>query len=214
MPSLPIEHEGVEVLSYYRPDEHHLQLSGDFIDVLDRGMAGVAVICGDVRGHGPRPAALGAMLRAGWQALGVSGSGPATIVDSLLAALERKRKNLLSYATMCRAWIVARGQEVTLLSVGHPAPLLVAGREVTPVPCDAHAAHRHRRGPVEAPLRIALPAGWRLFFYTDGLIEAAQTLDGDVVDLESLERLLADVEAAGGEPLADGVTVILISQAS
>jgi serine phosphatase RsbU (regulator of sigma subunit) len=78
---------------------------------------------------------------------------------------------------------------------------------------------------------MALPAGWRLFFYTDGLIEgraapgsperfgesrlikAVQRLDGGVVDGESLDRLLADVEAVAGEPFADDVAVILISQA-
>ena len=78
---------------------------------------------------------------------------------------------------------------------------------------------------------MALPYGWRLFFYTDGLIEgraapgsqerfgeerliqAVRRLDGDVVDGASLERLLGDVEAAGGEPFADDVAVILISQA-
>ena len=66
VPSLPIEHEGFEVLSHYRPGEHDLELSGDFIDVLDRGEVGVAVICGDVSGHGPNAAAMGAMLRASW----------------------------------------------------------------------------------------------------------------------------------------------------
>ena len=74
VPSLPVEHEGFEVLSHYRSGEHHLDLSGDFIDVLDRGEAGIAVICGDVSGHGPNAAALGAMLRASWQALVAAGA--------------------------------------------------------------------------------------------------------------------------------------------
>lgn len=231
VPSLPVEHEGLEVLSHYRPGEHHLELSGDFIDVLDRGEAGVAVICGDVSGHGPNAAALGAMLRASWQALTVSGAAPASIVESLRAVLQRERKNPLSYATFCLAWIDARGEEVTLLSVGHPAPLLVAGQKVTPLPATPMPPLGAVDWPVEQPLRMALPDGWRLFFYTDGLIEgraapgsperfgeqrliqAVRRLDGDVVDRESLDRLLADVEAAGGEPFADDVAVILISQA-
>lgn len=231
VPSLPVEHEGLEVLSYYRPGEHHLELSGDFIDVLDRGEAGVAVICGDVSGHGPNAAAMGAMLRASWQALTVSGAAPVTIVESLRSVLERERKNPLSYATLCLAWIDARGEEVTLLTLGHPAPLLVAGQEVTPLPVTPTPPLGTVDWPVEAPLRMALPDGWRLFFYTDGLIEgraapgsqerfgeerliqAVRRLDGDVVDGASLERLLGDVGAAGGEPFADDVAVILISQA-
>ncbi|HEY5387077.1 MAG TPA: MASE3 domain-containing protein [Thermoleophilia bacterium] len=231
VPSLPVEHPGLEVLSQYRPSEHQLKLSGDFIDVLGRGEAGVAVICGDVSGHGPRPAALGAMLRASWQALIVSGASPVAIVESLRAVLERERANPLTYATLCLAWIDARGEEVTLLSVGHPAPLLVVGREVTPVSAIPMPPLGAVDWPVEEPLRMALPDGWRLFFYTDGLIEgraapgsperfgelrlieAVRRLDGDVVGVGSLDRLLADVEAAGGEPFADDVAVILISQA-
>jgi hypothetical protein len=231
VPSLPVEREGLDVLSHYLPGEHHLELSGDFIDVLDRGEDGIAIICGDVSGHGPRPAALGAMLRASWQALTVSGAGPTKLVVSLRAVLERERKNPLTYATLCLAWIDARGEELTLLSVGHPAPLLVAGREVTPVPAIPIPPLGTVDWPVEAPLHMALPAGWRLFFYTDGLIEghaapgsperfgearlieAVQGLDGDVVDRGSLQRLLADVEGAGGEPFGDDVAVILISQA-
>ena len=83
MPSLPLEREGLDVISQYRPGEHHLALSGDFIDVLDRGKDGVAVICGDVSGHGANAAALGAMLRASWQALNASGVDALTMVESL-----------------------------------------------------------------------------------------------------------------------------------
>jgi len=231
VPSLPVEHEGLDVLSRYRPGEHHLELSGDFIDVLDRGEAGVAIICGDVSGHGPRPAALGAMLRASWQALTVSGATPTSIVESLRAVLERERKDPLTYATLCLAWIDARGEEVTLLSVAHPAPLLVAGHEVTPLPVVPMPPLGAIDWPVEEPMRMTLPDGWRLFFYTDGLIEGRATpgsperfgekrlvravhkLDGDVVVRDSLDRLLADVEATSGEPFADDVAVILVSQA-
>ena len=42
VPSVPVEHEGLEILIRYRPSEHHLALSGDFIDVLERGDGGMA----------------------------------------------------------------------------------------------------------------------------------------------------------------------------
>ena len=100
MPTIPVKPEGLEVVSLYRPGEHSLALSGDFIDVLDRGEQGVAVICGDVSGHGPNPAALGAMLRASWQALCESGADPLTIVESLKAVLVRERRSPSSFATL------------------------------------------------------------------------------------------------------------------
>lgn len=230
VPSLPVEHEGLEVLSLYRPGEKRLELSGDFIDVLDRGEEGIAVICGDVSGHGPQPAALGAMLRASWQALVAAGAAPGAIVKSLRAVLERERRNPLTYATLCLAWIDARGEVVTLLSMGHPAPLLVVD-EVKPLPAIPMPPIGTVDWPVEDPLRMALPDGWRLFFYTDGLIEGraapgAQERFGELrlieavrglvdgpVDRETLERLMSGVEAAGGGAFADDVAVILISQA-
>ncbi|MBM3147069.1 MAG: hypothetical protein FJ000_04150, partial [Actinobacteria bacterium] len=59
LPNLPVDHPGFHVRTVYRPSERHLELGGDFIDVLDRGDAGVAVLVGDVSGHGPDAAARG-----------------------------------------------------------------------------------------------------------------------------------------------------------
>ena len=135
VPSVPVRHEGLDILTRYRPSEHHLALSGDFIDVLDRGDGGVAIICGDVSGHGPNAAAMGAMLRASWQALTDSGADAETIVRSLRAVLERERKNPTTFATLCLAWIDPRMGEVTILNLGHPSPLLVrADGSVAPSP--------------------------------------------------------------------------------
>jgi hypothetical protein len=232
MPSLPFEREGVTVLSHYRPGEHQLDLSGDFIDVLDRGDAGVAVICGDVSGHGPDAAALGAMLRASWQALSVSGADPATIVESLRAVLERERKDNATYATVCLAWIDPVRDEVRLVNIGHPVPLLLA-HDVTPLPVAPIPPLGTIDRPVDEPQRIALPGDWRLFFYTDGLIEgrsaagsaerygeerlieALRPLRAARLASGCLERLLSEVQAAGGgEPFIDDVAVILIAKAA
>jgi serine phosphatase RsbU (regulator of sigma subunit) len=231
VPSVPVAHEGLDVLIRYRPSGRHLALSGDFIDVLDRGDAGIAVICGDVSGHGPNAAAMGAMLRASWQALTDSGAGPETIVVSLRAVLERERKNPLTFATLCLAWIQPRRGEVTILNLGHPSPLLVDadGRVsalfTTPMPPLGSVDW-----PVEEPLTATLPDGWRLFFYTDGLIEgrtkpgsserfgeqrlmdAVRTHVTGPVGEDDLDRLILEVEATGHAPFSDDVTVMLFSQ--
>jgi hypothetical protein len=229
VPSVPVQHEGLDVVTSYQASERHLELSGDFIDVLDHGDAGVAVICGDVSGHGPNAAAMGAMLRASWQALTDSGAAPAAIVSGLRAVLERERKNPLTFATLCLAWIDPRRGEATLLSLGHPPPLLIDG-DVEPLPASPMPPLGTVDWPVEEPLRVALPDGWRLFFYTDGLIEGRlapgsrerfgearlieavrRSLCGRPVGQRELERLVSEVEAIGGEPFADDVTVMLFS---
>ncbi len=231
VPSVPVEHEGLHVVTSYRASERHLELSGDFIDVLDRGDSGVAVVCGDVSGHGPNAAAMGAMLRASWQALIDSGATPAAIVASLRAVLERERKNPLTFATLCLAWIDPRRNEVSLLNLGHPPPLLV-DEDAVPLSARPMPPLGSIEWPVEEPVSVPLPDGWRLFFYTDGLIEGRvaprsperygegrlieavrRHLCGKPAGARELETLLVEVESAGGEPFADDVTVMLFSQA-
>jgi hypothetical protein len=228
MPRLPVQREGLEVLSHYHSGERHLALSGDFIDVLDLGEDGVAVICGDVSGHGPDAAALGAMLRASWQALTTNGADPVGIVESLRAVLVRERREATTYATVCLAWIDPSRDEVRLLNIGHPVPLLITD-QVTPLPVLPIPPLGTFDWPAEEPQRIDLPAGWQLFFYTDGLIEgrcapgsserygeerliaALQNCCVKGLDAAGLEAIIGEVEAAGGEPFSDDVTVIAIS---
>ena len=232
VPSVPVRREGLDILTLYRPSEHHLALSGDFIDVLDRGQGGVAIICGDVSGHGPNAAAMGAMLRASWQALTDSGADAETTVRSLRAVLERERKNPMTFATLCLAWIDSSMGAVTILNLGHPSPLLVrADGSVTPLSTLPMPPLGTVDWPVEQPLTAALPEAWRLLFYTDGLIEGRASpgsperfgeqrlidavrrhVTGPVGE-DDVDRLIREVEAAGGVPFDDDVAVLLVSAA-
>jgi serine phosphatase RsbU (regulator of sigma subunit) len=229
MPSLPVDRPGLSVLSSYLPGEQRLQLSGDFIDVLDRGDAGVAVICGDVSGHGANPAALGAMLRASWQALCAGGVDAVTMVESLREVIVRERQSEATYATLCLAWLDPHGSELRLMSLGHPLPLLIAGCDVTPLPVKPVPPLGLWEHPVTEPATMPLPAGWKLFFYTDGLVEGRMAPDSserfgqerlvetverlccESADDRCLEELLDEVQAAGCEPFRDDVSAILIS---
>jgi hypothetical protein len=233
VPSVPVRREGLDIVTRYRPSEHHLALSGDFIDVLDRGHGGVAIICGDVSGHGPNAAAMGAMLRASWQALSDSGADAETIVRGLRAVLERERKNPTTFATLCLAWIDPHRGEITILNLGHPSPLLVcADGRVSQFPTIPMPPLGTVDWPMEAPLTAALPEGWRLFFYTDGLMEGRASpgsrerfgerrlidavrrhMTGPVGE-DDLDRLIREVEAAGGAPFDDDVAVLLVSAAT
>jgi hypothetical protein len=227
-PALPVESQVVSVVTQYRPGDERLQLSGDFIDIVDRGDEGIAVICGDVSGHGPDAAALGAMLRASWQAFLIAGTDPVSMVEGLRAVLVRERKDAFTFATLSLAWIDACRDQIRLINVGHPVPLLIAG-EVEPLPVEPIPPLGTFDVPLEEPVAISLPDGWHLFFYTDGLIEGRAAPDGSerfgeqrLIDMvrdiasqatdDGLEELLNRVEAAGGERFSDDVTVIVISK--
>lgn len=229
MPTIPVEPVGLDVLSVYLPGERHLALSGDFIDVLDGGEEGVAVICGDVSGHGPNPAALGTMLRVSWQALCESGADPVTIVESLKAVLLRERRSPGTFATLCLAWIDAAGDEIRLMNLGHPVPLLITG-EVRPLEVPPSPPLGAFDWPTEEPRRIELPDRWQLFFYTDGLIEGRlspgsperygeqrlvkglEALAGERIDGAGMERFISAIEAGSGVSFEDDVAAMLISK--
>ena len=207
-----------------------LALSGDFIDVLDRGPEGVALICGDVSGHGPNPAALGSMLRASWQALCESGADPVTVVESLRAVLLRERRSPGTFATLCLAWIDAGRDEIRLMNLGHPVPLLITD-EVRPLQVPPSPPLGTFDWPVEEPRLIELPDRWQLFFYTDGLIEGRlspgsperygekrlveglEALAGERIDGAGMESFISAIEAGSGVPFEDDVAAMLVSKA-
>jgi len=187
------------------------------------------VICGDVSGHGPDAAALGAMLRVSWQALVVSGAAPAEVVHSLRRVLARERHDADTFATACLAWIDARADVLRVVNLGHPLPLLIADGvrriEVPALP---------PLGTVDLPVgetpALPLPDGWTLLFYTDGLIEGRAAPgsserfgeDGLIATLERLvhgpldracvDRVMRAAEGVGGEPITDDVTVVVVSK--
>ena len=227
LPALPVQHPSIDVVTYYRPGEHELELGGDFIDVIDGRDGGLAVICGDVSGHGPDAAALGAMLRVGWQALVVSGAAPADVVDSLREVLRRERRDEDTFATACLAWIDPAADELWVVNLGHPVPLLIAQGvtrlEVPPLPPLGTVDI-----PVGTPATLSLPEEWTLLFYTDGLIEGRaapgsaerfgddgliatlERLVNGPVDTACLDRVLRVAESAGGEAISDDVTVVVV----
>ena len=73
-PVVSVETTNLKVATYYRPGEGRMLLGGDFIDAVTRPNGSVAAVIGDVTGHGPDAAALGASLRAAWRALALRGA--------------------------------------------------------------------------------------------------------------------------------------------
>ena len=105
VPPARIELRDLEVITRYVPSEGRLRLGGDFLDVMSMPRRGLALIIGDVSGHGPAAAALGATLRATWQGLVMSGADRAMIRATLDATMIRERRSEDAFATACLAWI-------------------------------------------------------------------------------------------------------------
>ena len=229
LPRLPFTHPRLSVLTRYVPSERRLNLGGDFLDIVAVESSSLAMILGDVAGHGPAAAALGTTLRSAWRGLILAGSDPPTVLATLNRTVFWEVPPDGAFVTICLAWLDMREQNLTYMSVGHP-PMLLIGEggsrplETRPTLPLGVAAHIK---PVFTDVPLTDP--WTLFAYTDGLIEGRETpvssarygerrLIDELSRLgplgltdESVDGLLHDIRAANGGPAADDIAVVVIS---
>ena len=229
VPPTHVERPDLEVITRYLPSEGRLRLGGDFLDVMSLPRKGLALIIGDVSGHGPSAAALGATLRATWQGLVMSGADRATIRATLDATMMRERRDEETFATACLAWIdrVADRDRLHLLNIAHPPPLLV-GHEVAPLAAPPSLPMGVGGEARWEPAIVTLTPPWSLVFYTDGLVEGRLESDSrerfgedglvsllrdlGAVDEPAVDALLAHVESANGHAMDDDVALVVVSR--
>jgi PAS domain S-box-containing protein len=192
--------EGMEIAARYLPAGQGAAIGGDWYDALELPDGRVALVVGDVVGHGLRAAAVMGQLRNAFRAYGLAESSPAEVmgrVNRLVMSAEDEVMATVLYLVLDRE----KG-ELTFASAGHPPPLVLAPDGVSfleggrAVPIGAVEPVQFREA------SATLPPGAALLLYTDGLVERRD---------EPLERRLdALAEAAGGaddglEGLCDAV---------
>ena len=159
------------VSSLYRPGEGGMLIGGDFHDAVELDDGRIAVVVGDVVGHGPDAAALGAALRAGWRALTVAGTDPAAAMAALDRAVRSERNQPDAFSSAVCAMVSADRRTVSICLAGHPPPILVSGGRIEKL--------KGARGPLLGVLDDAqwpvtdfpMDEHWALLLYTDGLVE-------------------------------------------
>src|SRR5439155_11025721 len=105
----------VRVASFYRAGDERLSLGGDFYDCVELADESIAMIIGDVSGHGPAAAALGASLRSAWRALALAGRGPVEQLDGLESVLVRECESPEMFVTRL-AGVIAPDRHTLSLS--------------------------------------------------------------------------------------------------
>lgn len=194
------EPTGVDVESRYQPAEDHLDVGGDFFDVLALADGSVMVVIGDVVGHGIEAASAMGQLRSAVRALSATTSSPARVLELLDRFAE-----LVPSCAFATAAIVAIGADrrsVTYSLAGHPPPMLSADGEVRRL--DGALSRPIGVYPVARPEAVvATPSGATLCVYTDGLIERRDRSIDDGLDL--LARSIAAHRDASGPELADAL---------
>ncbi|MEA2301271.1 MAG: hypothetical protein QOE44_1806 [Solirubrobacteraceae bacterium] len=179
--------------SRYRAGRHRALLGGDFFDVVQTPDGVLHAMVGDVCGHGPDEAALGASLRIAWRALILSGAATDAVLDTLQVVLEHERQVPGTFATLCTLEVDPTRRSVRVRRAGHPPPVLIDGTSVIPWPADSGgppiAAFDYTGWPAA---RYELPPSWSILLYTDGLIEGRVDAGPDRLGEDGLHRLIVD----------------------
>ncbi|MER5311631.1 SpoIIE family protein phosphatase [Streptomyces sp. NPDC002773] len=199
---LPVR-DGVDTVGRYLPGTRGMDVGGDWYDVIETEEGCLALVIGDVQGHGVAAAATMGQLRSAVRAFALGGHRPQDVMrgtNRLLIDLDPGQ-----FASCCYVLLDPATGEMRAVRAGHPQPLLLrpdgstelldlAGGVVLGV--DDQASY-----PVT---RLRLDPGAVLALFTDGLVE----LPGRDID-EGIERLRRALAAAASLPLAEAADRVI-----
>ncbi|GHJ34566.1 SpoIIE family protein phosphatase [Streptomyces sp. TS71-3] len=187
----------VDLASRYLPSDRHEGVGGDWMDTIELPGGRIALVMGDVVGHGIHAAATMGRLRTAVHTLAVLDQRPAALLDHLNDVTVQLAQSgtwttdfpSISGASCLYAVYDPAEHVCTVARAGHPPPMLVTpdGRASivdTPVGPPIGIS----TGPYES-VDLELPEGSLLALYTDGLVESRR------MDIDAgLDRLLAALE--------------------
>jgi serine phosphatase RsbU (regulator of sigma subunit) len=214
--------EGLEVGEVYEPSAR-VDVGGDVYDFLPLEDGRLAIVLGDVTGHGVDATADMAMAKFVFRSLAREHPEPA---DFLAAANDVICSEIGPGKFISMSYVVIDGGSgvVAGASGGHPAPRIVLPDGTTRA-LEAHGLVLGIDGGQEyAESQVELPRAASLVLYTDGVVEARR--DGELYGQARLDALLAERhelparllaaavaddarEFAGGD-LSDDLAVVVI----
>lgn len=221
-----------KVLWHYQPTQEIIQaLGGDFLDYKEVSDGTLYFVLGDVSGHGPDSAALGASLRLVWSVLIPERMDG---LDNLMLIMQdvfhaQRRGDIRFFATACLGRLWPEGR-LELLCAGHEPPLLVGSHGAR----QAEVSSGPGIGILEKPQwhvseLYLKPSEW-LILFTDGLTEATlEGKDGVRLGIEGLaerlektlsitnpdfKKLCAALRTEHGGPLDDDAAILAVHRLS
>ncbi|HEY3544326.1 MAG TPA: GAF domain-containing SpoIIE family protein phosphatase [Gaiellaceae bacterium] len=213
---------GLEVGEVYESSAQ-VDVGGDVYDFLELPDGRLAVVLGDVTGHGVEATADMAMAKFVFRSLAREHPEPGdflarandVVVDEIAPG---------KFITMTYVTVDGSTGEVACANAGHPAPRIVLpdgdvrGLEAHGLILGIDSDQEYEG------VQDALPAGGSLVLYTDGVVEARR--DGELYGTERLDALLAahcelgprelarrvadDARSWGGDALTDDLAVVVI----
>jgi PAS domain S-box-containing protein len=220
----PVEVPGVLTAQLYRSASERTAVGGDFWDVFALDADVVAVVVGDVCGHGLPAATTASLVKETIRTFAYEEKSAAAILARTDRALQKRSAN--GFTTVFLGLLSRRTGQMSYSSAGHPPQLLrrasgeVCGLAIGGLPLCAATD-------VRFPLNeCRVETGDVLLLYTDGIVEAGQ--EGELFGEERLaallsrdhpslaamvERIMNESEAFGHGRLRDDAVLVALSLA-
>jgi hypothetical protein len=201
VPEVPARLEGVPVSVAYRPADGPAA-GGDFYDVFVPRPGTLAVVVGDVCGHGRTALRHAALCRYTLRAYLQAGLEPrAALALAGRVLVDTPPSN---YATVALALYDAHSGTLTYAGAGHPPPIIYGFRAHPPVVKGASPPIGWGLPTGRRQTQISLPPGGAACFFSDGLTDARRA--GKPLGRERLVEILGSLGTrAGAAQLVDEV---------
>jgi serine phosphatase RsbU (regulator of sigma subunit) len=188
LPPVPARLGPVGTSSAYRPASGP-GAGGDFYDVFALGDGQVAVIVGDVSGHGRTALPHTTLVRFTLRAYLEAGMSPRSALQMAAPVLERQLGD--SFATVVLATYHPRDRTLVYACAGHPPPLVLGTESIAPITISSAPpiGAGHPTGTRQTV--VSLPGESVVCFYTDGVLDAR--VGGQLFGVRRLKLALAEL---------------------
>jgi serine phosphatase RsbU (regulator of sigma subunit) len=192
LPAALPEIQGMTIAARYEPGAHHAAVGGDWYDVIELGDDRVALLVGDVVGHGMAAAAAMGRVRTAFQTIAPLRQDPGAMVRTISGQVELIPDAMCSTVVCVIADL--RSESIRWCRAGHLPPLrlrngeadLLDGLGLPPLGVGLHLEPTVHHEPLERGDVVVL--------YTDGVVERRKEPIDDGLDrLRLVGEALADL---------------------
>jgi hypothetical protein len=188
LPAVPGRFGRVDTSAAYRPADGP-GAGGDFYDLFALEDGQLAVIVGDLSGHGRRALPHTALVRFTLRAYLEAGLPPRDALRTAAGVLERQLGE--SFVTVAAAIYNPRERTLRYACAGHPPPVVLGSRPIIPITVASSPPIGAGMQTGTRQTTLSLPGQALACFYTDGVTEAR--VGAELFGAARLERVLADL---------------------
>ncbi len=158
---------GVKIAFLYKP---MMQIGGDFVDYIIKNENEIGFFICDVSGHGVPGAFLSSMVKMellnNWHK---NVSSPGKVLNSIYNSISKNLGG--NFITAAAAYLNLDSGEFIMANAGHPATFCLCGDQILNSYKPHGKALFEYFKPDYEEIKINLKTGFKIFMYTDGLIE-------------------------------------------